>query len=1468
MTKSIFHVLGVFCLAASVSGGTMTVDKWTVTTPDTPDASLPNVLCIGDSILGGYGAQLRPLLDGKANVYTWNMAFFATPGERGIPVDAVNAVGALADFSAVVFNNGLHSYNWDVGAVSDADVAASYATLADALAAANPRARLFYLATTPHTGDKNASGVVTDYGAYNDVMKRLNRHARAVMVEKGVPFLDAYSLLAPRLSLAAGDHFHWQKEGYVRLARFVATALGHYEPEEPALADVSSGISNLDGCIYAHTTHSGRGYFDKIELYAGLSTGPAIYSGFLFPALPGTLFTKATLHLPVAVSRASAANLDVWGMGWTASPAQPNPQADIWSDVDTTTWYNGRAPLKIKDNLLPAGTAASGVLTCDATTFAALCINRAGTTNAHAIVRINPDATPTDVTMFADLDKHAGNPSRFVYTVPVDPIASPLREFAETAPSVGYRADEVAWVQYADADGTGYDYPAVLGRVNGRDRNLILRVPLSVSQQLSDATLNLVVTPTGAAKMAIPEGVNIDVWALGVQDIAENEDPALPVNPFLAGTTDVRTLLGGAPVRLGTIAVGGSVLLPGQTLGGGASFRTALTDWVNGVIASETASTTGTRYLVLRVNATAATPSVAGDWSFGIGSVATPGFASMLEMTFRPEASMLPEAVDRVITLNANTTYTFTEATDFGDVTNIVTQTGTEVVFSISEGETKSLAASIVGPGTIFKMGAGELAFTSSWRLGYNVGGGLRVEEGALRLPEFSSAVELELKSVHVAEGATLYLAGSDSVVHIRTRFTNLSGAGLVTNAWSQTQVIQQDQNTTSPAFAGTIGGKISNFWIYPSARINLTGTNSSCTITGGLPGFGTLGVAKFGYDKNENSSVGRATAFDIGPNTRNGSGALVYLGSTGETTTKDIYFRPWANNGGTCILDAGEGGLVWNGNWICNKSAAIQVVLQGDGFATNEMGGAFTDTTVGSGSTHLEKRGAGTWFLRPTSSTHRGVTSVKEGKLLFETLREKGEDCSLGRSSRTYASHWAPTEPDASKAVPYAFSLGGGAKGEATLECVGKAGSSLANAATERPLVLAGDGRLATTCAQPFSLKGVSSIAAQAVTLSLDGTNGASQLDTVEDGASALSVAKDGPGTWTLSGPLTFSGALAVNAGTLEIRGLDTQYSWYKYVMKTLNSYYSNRSSDNGDTCRVTREFALYDAEGVRRNVNLTISRAEAVDLQPGEATVVETAVRNYSNGSWAFTNPTYYLQNMFDDNGNTSNFLAGRNNGTTADTWVSVAMRLPVGTPPIVACDVYGNTGAWNTGTRRTVAYSVMGSYDGISWTELTNQTTNDTSRFTSGWYSDGTPFVSGEVRKLSEGHGIAIPSSYPVAEGVSQLQNVSSVRVAAGATLRASGTVELKNLDAAVDEDGRPVAGGTIEGFTVASSGELRLSGAVASGTELPYTFVNMKGLENFRAWTVYEGAGAVSKKRVSIRGGNRLALTSGGLTLVFR
>ena len=44
--------------------------------------------------------------------------------------------------------------------------------------------------------------------------------------EEGVPVLDAYSFLAERLDLAAGDAYHWSGEGYALLSEFIAKGLG------------------------------------------------------------------------------------------------------------------------------------------------------------------------------------------------------------------------------------------------------------------------------------------------------------------------------------------------------------------------------------------------------------------------------------------------------------------------------------------------------------------------------------------------------------------------------------------------------------------------------------------------------------------------------------------------------------------------------------------------------------------------------------------------------------------------------------------------------------------------------------------------------------------------------------------------------------------------------------------------------------------------------------------------------------------------------------------------------------------------------------------------------------------------------------------------------------------------------------------------------------------------------------------
>jgi len=826
---------------------------------------------------------------------------------------------------------------------------------------------------------------------------------------------------------------------------------------------------------------------------------------------------------------------------------------------------------------------------------------------------------------------------------------------------------------------------------------------------------------------------------------------------------------------------------------------------------------------------------------------------AMSPLALRAATPALPAAVDGVVTL-ANQNYVLTETDDLTGITEFKT-TGGWLVFDISENESLDVPAKITGTGGIEKRGLGTLNLTCNiGNTDYKTTRGLHAVAGELHLP-MKGAGEPEFGIINIDKDAIVFVSGHNTYQNIRTLFTDLTGSGLLTNGWNAPQVIQQAQGTTSTNFSGVIGGSFNNFWIYPSSNVHLTNTNNTFKVIGSVPGFGKLYLTKIGYGTNDFSSVGQTTWFDLGANGGDNTAGLYFMGTNGETTVKKLCFSPWSGGSTSkkSILDAGSvGGLVWNGEFAFTKVSMVWAILQGEGPITNVFGGTMTESA---GSSYLEKRGASTWRINGRNS-RKGVVDVKEGTLQFESLRDKGRTSSLGLSSFTHSAYHGAI--DNSRAVPYAFVLGGGAKGESTLECVGWEGNSVENQASDRPLVLAGAGRLKTTCPQPFAIQGVSTIAASPCTLVLDGTNTASAIIDATNGVSALSIAKEGPGTWVLRGEQSFSGSLAVKEGTLIVEAPEVPYSWYKFTMKTVNSYYSK----NSDTCRVTHEFALYDADGVRRNKDLVSNTSQIpTALSPGEATVAADQIPGYYN--WAFTDASFKLSRMFDDNGGTASYLAGRKNGTSEDYWISVVMRLPADSPEITSFDMISTAGEWNKSNRRTVAYSVSGSTDGRIWDVLSEQTTNETARFTSGWYSNGDAFTANEVRQLPD-KGIAI-APHRVAPATAQLANVSGVSVAAGATLEARGAVTLRALS--VDASG--AGNGTVRGFAFASSGVLDVKGLpqFVGRLDVPFAFDGCTGLGNVSNWTI-KIDGVPTEKYIAYLSSSGVAIIARGMTVIFK
>ena len=797
----------------------------------------------------------------------------------------------------------------------------------------------------------------------------------------------------------------------------------------------------------------------------------------------------------------------------------------------------------------------------------------------------------------------------------------------------------------------------------------------------------------------------------------------------------------------------------------------------------------------------------------------------------------LPVATNGVITLAGEYTLTEADATAITNVTQFtLSGASSKIIFDLSEGASLRVPGLIGGAGKIVKRGKGALYLDNNTNnLAYQVTSGLLIEDGGLHLPAQSAngktsnhlAIELNAPGV-------LFMTGSDTNNDCRTVVNRLSGNGMVTNAWAMNQIIQTDPGTSD--FYGRIGGTLSAIYVYPSSTLNLRGTNS--TFTAGLQSFGTIGLVKVGYDASAPSSMGCNGTLSLIPNNGSDYGRFVYLGE-GETTVKTLAFNKW-NAANEMTADGGvTGGLVWNGPISVSQGYGVMNSLIFTGEHTNacEVGGSWTEPA--GGAAYVTKKGSGTWIFRHHAArSMKGVVDVKEGTLRFESLAEKGTVCSLGLSTLTCRNILGGDYYETNR-VPYAFVLGGGTKGEATLECIGRASVTNVDAAAERPLVLAGAGRLKTSGFWPFSLKGVSSIAASPCTLTLDGSNTMSALSTVTNGASALSVVKEGTGTWTLRGALDFSGSLAVKAGTLVVEGPDTPYSFFRLSINYINSPFTGSS----DSCIVGSEFALYDQAGIRRNAGLSVPAstvAPAVTLLPGEASIDEP-LSKIAYPAW-LTNSSFLLRNFFDENGGSTFLTAttyGAPNYANTSSWLTVSMRLAASSPAITSYDLMCTPGT----IRRIWGYEVRGSTDGITWDLLDERGTNFCKQVTGQvWYSDGSSTVTGAR------HGLAIASASAYAANTAQLARVSGVSVAAGATLKAKGTVTLPSLTLDCAN-----GNGTLDGFAFADAGVVNLVNFTpgANVRSVPITFANTAAAAltkvNGRNWTVSVN-GAVTRSRL--------------------
>jgi len=743
------------------------------------------------------------------------------------------------------------------------------------------------------------------------------------------------------------------------------------------------------------------------------------------------------------------------------------------------------------------------------------------------------------------------------------------------------------------------------------------------------------------------------------------------------------------------------------------------------------------------------------------------------------------------LTLNAGTlilSNAVCRATALNGVSNALLRLDSARLALTNETECTYLGAT-AGAGTLVKDGAGRLQWGA--RSGYQYAHSATVvNDGVIALGSATGAIsDYNFGTFTVNTPGTV-----ETFINGNTQFSNLWGDGTLTNTSSSGGPWQLRILSGPCKFGGQIHG---NIRYYSRGAVALTGTESTFAGNFAINSLGGPGItgAKLIGMKGQPSSIGSGAQIDI----REAGGTLQYLG-TGETTDKDFLLYPSANR---AVIDGGPyGGVTFNGKWSGSGGRLCRVVVTGTNAAPCVFNGAYAENTqYGTNySTYLAKEGPDTWIFKHNAGrSNRGVIDVREGTLQFESIAEAGQVCSLGRSDLLFAD--VINSVTNGFGVPYAFSLGT-ATTVGTLAYIG----SNSAACSTRKLVLQGNGRLKSDAATLAFFGGVESLTSGAKTLYLDGS-ATNALGFVSDGAGTVGLTKEGSGTWLLSTTNTFSGPVEVKAGQLILdkRG----YSYYR-----LNITQRNYGVPGGDTNIELDEFALYDADGVRRNQALVKNGTNNVaGLNPGEFCPM---------GSY----PTYAERNdinLFDANLNSQ--WTVNTAGYLPSTPITLVMRLADGIPPITGFDLQ----YWPAASNRFLSgWSVEGSRDGTTWDTLDTvtdfvpvppATINGGVKW---WYSTGT---------VTPGNG------FPVADGRltnAQLKAGVKVSVAAGAKLTFLGGAEpLSALS--VDCD---AGGGTISDLLLAPAGQIALTGTSLQGLNfaVPLTIANFINPELLNGWSL--------------------------------
>ena len=874
----------------------------------------------------------------------------------------------------------------------------------------------------------------------------------------------------------------------------------------------------------------------------------------------------------------------------------------------------------------------------------------------------------------------------------------------------------------------------------------------------------------------------------------------------------------------------------------------------------------------------------------------------------------LPGETDQII-LPDNTTFVISGGDAnfnvLSGVKRIRPRTNSVLEFTIADGTTNTLKAAVNWDadskmwdvesgenmihhwGKIVKKGGGTLILAAfgatKWGASANQDyfTAIDLQQGTLKFPQ-NAVGDMYFGDLTMAEGTTLVTCGNveNSNLGTATYVRSVNGYGTVTNESGRSAGQVFSPYARDVVCASEFHGKLCHpvrHWL--DGRFVQYGHETG--ITQPITVQYNYGHLNDGYDRGVYSFEDVALlGSDTYVHFYSNGGGIHYFGGVDAVMNKQVNLCSFNHPG---FFDAGwHGGVRCTGVWNVKADNADQkvqkwLVLTGSNTVPCTIEGAFSEKSSVTNqygvpyTIVVQKLGSGAWRFKKNRS-HAGGFVIEEGALQFDSIAEKGVESSLGLS--TNLTELASTRNPAS--ADYAFLLGS-VNEDAPAAAFEFTGAKSCQSGT-RPLALKGTGgsiRASGTDGARLGFGGVSALAAGETTLVLDGTNTRSNVATgITDGNGVVSVVKDGSGDWYLSGTNTFSGDLLVKSGTLTVQG--SKYTWFRFTLKEM-----------GKATQYVqfRQLALYDANGVRQNVGLNVNPPVETQysLSSNKSYLPDSDWMALEPGSFAFGSNDFlckydkdagtYVDQVFSDTyisaGGLKTQIFTTSNAARSfskenpETWVPFVMRLTNGAPEVVRYDIQSLSNSGNTNTWPKVA-SMEASVDGIHWelveTNATGEVLADhtydfsiayggSSNNANRWYSDGTELSSGTPRP---GAGFPIRGR---ADMPTPLQNVRSVSVAAGATLKTYDGVEISKLK--VDSAGA----GTIDGFTFAENGTIDVANPPDDSSFLPGTYVNCSGLENVSGWALNVNGTANAKCKVIVRNG-KLYFARLGFVVTFR